>query len=443
MMSTIKRSMFPSAIVQASLALATGASSSQGQELKAEGAMEPDKTYVDRIDHGPGNPRNGEGAFVTLKDGRILHAYGKYYGAGVANPIGECDDNLLSRIDARVSSDNGVTWTDDMILLQNEADLNTRDPSLLRLQDGRIALFYMRNNGLDDAQIFMRTSSDETRTWSEPVRVTQAPGAFYCVHDRVIQLKNGRIVAPCAFYRNTRKPESITDWGSYDERALVIFYLSDDGGKTWREAADWLALPKHPYIEERNYTLQEAMSLFTNRLLSPLPFGFGLQEPVVVELTTGQLWALARTTTGRQFEFFSDDNGEHWTLPQPSWFCSPFSPLSMKRLSTGDLLAIWNDHDRQQWGHLPYPTPGLVSLRTPLATAISSDEGKTWKHRRLLEAEPYNPAKVLCYTAIHQVGDHVLLSYFDGVQPERKFTQGYCVRRLPLAWFYEEEIIPK
>ena len=33
--------------------------------------MKTDKSYVDRIDHGPNNPRNGEGSFITLKDGRI------------------------------------------------------------------------------------------------------------------------------------------------------------------------------------------------------------------------------------------------------------------------------------------------------------------------------------------------------------------------------------
>jgi hypothetical protein len=58
----------------------------------------------------------------------------------------------------------------------------------------------------------MRTSSDETRTWSEPILVTQAPGYFAPINDRVIQLKNGRLVAPVTFNRNRQKPQGIWDW---------------------------------------------------------------------------------------------------------------------------------------------------------------------------------------------------------------------------------------
>ena len=32
------------------------------------------------LTHGRNNPRNSEGAFVALKDGRIMYAYTRYYG---------------------------------------------------------------------------------------------------------------------------------------------------------------------------------------------------------------------------------------------------------------------------------------------------------------------------------------------------------------------------
>ena len=86
--------------------------------------------------------------------------------------------------------------------------------------------------------------------------------------------------------------------------------------------------------------------------------------------------------------------------------------MSIKRIpSTGDLLAVWNDHSGR-WD-LPEPKEGKFPSRdrTPLVLATSSDESKTWRNARLIEIDP---KKGFCYTAIHFVDDAVLLAYSCG-----------------------------
>ena len=53
---------------------------------------------------GPNNPRNSEGDFITLKDGRILFVYSHYTGTSG-------DDHGNAFLAGRYSSDKGKTWT--------------------------------------------------------------------------------------------------------------------------------------------------------------------------------------------------------------------------------------------------------------------------------------------------------------------------------------------
>ena len=111
---------------------------------------------------GPDNPRNSEGAFMPLKDGRILFAYSRYNGTSR-------HDHASADIAARYSSDKGATWTDkDEIIVKNHGGMNVMSVSLLRLQSGEIALFYLLKNSTSDCRPVLRRSFDEGKTWSEP-----------------------------------------------------------------------------------------------------------------------------------------------------------------------------------------------------------------------------------------------------------------------------------
>ncbi len=359
------------------------------------------------LPHGPGNSRNSEGAFATLTDGRILFAYTRYVAGGGAD-----DDH--ADIAGLYSADGGRTWPGEpRILVSNEGVRNVMSVSLARLRNGRLALFYLRKNGPDDCCPFLRESADEGATWSEPVRMVPCVGYFCLNNDRVIQLQNGRLLAPISEHRHVVRPPG-AGGPDIDQRGAFFVVRSDDGGRTWSEGPERWTLPSG-----RDY----------------------LQEPGAIELKDGRLWGWMRTNTGRQWQTFSSDHGDSWTLPKPSRFHSPVAPLSMKRIpSTGDLLAVWDDAAlaARLWGDskkLPAGGWGRDKSwgRTPLVAAISRDDGKTWSRSRLIEREPDHG---YCYTAIHFVEDAVLLAYCCGGGETSHVLQDLRIRRIPLNWFY-------
>jgi len=356
------------------------------------------------LPHGPDNPRNSEGAFITLRDNRVLYVYTHYYSDSWG-------DDAAAYLAARCSSDGGRTWTaDDRIIQENEGQWNVMSVSLLRLQDGRIGLFYLRKNADHSCILRLRTSEDDGETWSEAVDCIPSSGYYVVNNDRVIQLQGGRLVAPATYHRMMSRLDNKTGKPvlCMDGRSIALCYLSDDNGQTWREGQDWWALPVRGHS--------------------------GLQEMGAVELKDGRLYGYCRTSVGCHYEMHSFDGGETWTAPEPSPFKAPCSPLCIKRIpATGDLLAVWNDHSGDlapiPWG----PDAGLSWGRSPLVTAISSDEGNTWTHKRLIETAPDHG---YCYTAIHFVEDAVLLAYCCGGGKTSGVLQDLCVRRLGLDWLY-------
>ncbi len=86
---------------------------------------------------GEGNPRNSEGDFLRLNDGRILFVYTHFTGGS--------GDHAEAYLAGRLSHDDGQTWeSEDVLVLPNEGMMNTMSVSLRRLATGRIALFYLR-----------------------------------------------------------------------------------------------------------------------------------------------------------------------------------------------------------------------------------------------------------------------------------------------------------
>jgi len=125
-----------------------------------------------RLEPSKGNPRNSEGDFIRLKDGRILFIYSHFTsGSG---------DNSSAYLAGRYSSDGGKTWSDkDVTILPNEGGMNVMSVSLIRLDENRIALFYLRKNSETDCIPLMRISDDEAKTWSDAKEcITDVPGYY-------------------------------------------------------------------------------------------------------------------------------------------------------------------------------------------------------------------------------------------------------------------------
>jgi Neuraminidase (sialidase) len=200
-------------------------------------------------------------------------------------------------------------------------------------------------------------------TWSEPVEcITDRDAYFVLNNNRVIQLKNGRLMMAVSMHKS---PGDST----FASIGRIWSYYSDDNGRSW-EASQEVANPD---------------SVVT-------------QEPGLAELDNGEVLMYLRTMSGVQYFSYSKDKGETWRQVEKSNIRSPCSPASITRIpSTGDLLLVWNDNGSDQ-------------KRTPFNIAWSEDEGSTWVNKKVIED---NTDGSFCYPAVHYTGKEILISYFD------------------------------
>jgi hypothetical protein len=311
-------------------------------------------------------PRNSEGDIVELQDGRLCLIYTKFTG-------GTADDSAAD-LAMRVSQDGGKSWSDDQLVVRHEGGQNAMSVSLLRLADGRIALFYLNKQSHEDCRPLMRISSDEAATFGPPIScITDEVGYYVLNNDRAVQLQSGRLVLPVALHNQPGQEKP--DWAG-----RVMCYVSDDVGQTWR----------------RSDSVLEGRSAEGTRVT--------IQEPGVVELKDDQLMMFCRTNAGTQYVAYSSDQGNTWSELTPSNLQSPVSPATIERIPwSGELLCVWNDHSGVH--------PFTAGKRTPHCVAISCDEGQTWSRSRVIEPDPDG---WYCYTSMTILTDRVLLTYCAG-----------------------------
>ena len=337
------------------------------------------------------NCRNSEGDFALLKDGRVLFVYSHY----VKGTGGDHDPAHLA---SRVSADGGRSWSAaDELVVANEGGMNVMSVSTLRLKDGSLALFYLRKDSEADCRPVMRVSKDEGKTWGEPrVVIPDADVGYYVMNNcRALRLASGRIVLPVALHESRD--------GRLRSEAMLMCWLSDDDGLTWRRSKD------------RFYTDDAA----GRRVVT--------QEPGAVELRDGRVLLYARTDAGRQYFYYSSDGGDTWTKGEPGSLFGPLAPATVLRLGNGDLVAVWNDHEH----HPEYTKAGpkwAKGVRAPLTLAISKDDGKTWPIRRTLESDMTG---WYCYIAALELDGNLLLGYCarDNLRHSR-------LKLVPLDWLY-------
>ena len=90
------------------------------------------------------NARNSEAATIELDGGRILLVWSDFYGGPT--------DFSAGRLSGTISADGGRTWSEKFTVVENTAVVNTILPSLLRLQSGDLALFYLKEENLGEHQ---------------------------------------------------------------------------------------------------------------------------------------------------------------------------------------------------------------------------------------------------------------------------------------------------
>jgi hypothetical protein len=149
-----------------------------------------------------------------------------------------------------------------------------------------------------------------------------------------------------------------------------------------------------------------------------------VHQPSIVRLASGELLAYMRSWEGRIMESRSTDEGLNWSEPRPTPLPNNNSGIDMERLGDGRLALVFNPTalgakgdmesdllqrgprggrasakemrraDEDEMGRLIHGRRAKASAsrsclpwgpRTPLALALSSDEGASWKISRQLE----------------------------------------------------------
>jgi Neuraminidase (sialidase) len=321
------------------------------------------------------HPRNGEGDIVLLKDGRLMLVYSRF-------SAGAKGDDSPAEICRRYSSDLGKTWTPDEVLIPNDV-MNLMSVSLLRLQNGEILLAYGRRVSNGDLRFYARFSKDEGQSWTEDFVITPDQRYYVINNARIVQLKSGRLIAPAVVCRGET-------WKK-DYFFFTHTWTSDDNGRTWKTSGQKLVVPG---------------------------CSEGAEEPGVVELKDGRVLMVIRTNIGHIWSSISTDGGSTWAEPTQTNLDSPNSPATIARIpTTGDLLLVWNN--------TPPSKKNKGVPRSPLTTAISKDEGKTWQHVRNLEDAPDGN---YCYTSVTFVKDKAVLSFYE--------RAGLKVAMIDDDWFY-------
>ena len=137
-----------------------------------------------------GYVRNGVGTMVRLKDGRLYHLVSRH-----RRKDGVSSDHWPADIAEMISSDEGRTWTKPRIAFRGPGP-SAVQPGLARLANGQLGVSYSRITDGEKAFKVFRWSSDEGRTWSDEIVIGPRDGYWTSAHDRLVVLSTGRIVIP-------------------------------------------------------------------------------------------------------------------------------------------------------------------------------------------------------------------------------------------------------
>ncbi|MEJ7607759.1 MAG: sialidase family protein [Bryobacteraceae bacterium] len=97
-----------------------------------------------------------------------------------------------SYVDLHRSDDNGSTWKLVSEVTPEASSKSSNPPSMIRLKDGRLCVTY--GHRLPPYGIKARISSDEGKTWAEELWLRTGAGNHDLGYPRTVQRPDGKIV---------------------------------------------------------------------------------------------------------------------------------------------------------------------------------------------------------------------------------------------------------
>ncbi len=251
------------------------------------------------------------------------------YREGFTHASGRPEDGRVMLVR---SHDLGKTWGKPE-LVYDDPTMDDRNAAVSCMNDGTICVIfdkYLNKNGHRQHHwAWLLTSTDEGRTWSEPVKVSKTENVH--TRSRALDLGgnsgNGKWLIP--YSESTNTPTASCFFAIYDPKA----------GKF-----DEIAATPHG---QRNLA----------------------DETSVTMTADGRLVALIRSNVDPQlFQTTSDDDGRTWSKAVMCGIPSQFTPADLITLDDGRLVASFSFRDRRD--------ERLV---------VSRDGGKTWDVENSLE----------------------------------------------------------
>ena len=329
------------------------------------------------------------GNILVLPDGRFLIAYPEGKPFFDARQDGRFDDPWVpEHLVVQYGHGQPVVWDELQTVMELPMGIGTWEGcTSLVDRDQTIHLFGIRYlkwpedienpvRGEWRADLAHVASRDGGATWEPPKHLEYGHDSNPVIM-AVIQLENGRLVAPVAFY----------DFDRTEGKNVCKSCYSDDGGRAWRHDSTDVAVASGG---------QHSHS--------------GACEPVAVQLGDGRVWMLIRTQFRRLYESFSDD-GRVWSQPQPTRFRAPNSPCHVIRLRDGRLILAWNNTQGPPFGGQHGDVHGS---RHVLNAAVSHDDGGTWHGYREFARQvvPENDDDQVSYPKLTELPDGKLLVSF-------------------------------
>ncbi|HSW60021.1 MAG TPA: sialidase family protein, partial [bacterium] len=183
-------------------------------------------------------------------------------------------------------SDDGKTWTDIPEVIMDDPAIDDRDPSIVLLENGKVAMNWFKYRYPADYtepwihRVFFATSDNHGKTFNEPVQIE--PGIFdysgasslnaegiwvdndgneirtYASSSSIFE-DSGRLIIP-GYGGNALNRNAM----SKTPKGPIVFFISNDAGKTWQmepvsaKAPEntWLQEPAVLKIDENHWILQ-------------------------------------------------------------------------------------------------------------------------------------------------------------------------------------------
>ena len=234
---------------------------------------------------------------------------------------------------------------------------------VLLVQHEHVLLFFKTGNKIADWKTMVMLTRADPVYWGHPRPLVpgDSAGGRGPVRTKPIILPSGRICAGGSLERG--------EWLSFCD-------YSDNYGITWNRTAlmglNLLALNLPKAGESFPETPVDPAELPP---VSPQSFnGRGVIQPVIWQ-DRGRLHMYMRSTEGYIYSSVSDDEGKHWTDPQPTELYNNNSGFDVIRTPGGRLFLACN------------PVKGNWGARTPLALFMGREDGSRWEMFFRLEKE--------------------------------------------------------